>query len=93
MILEHAIKITVDIQPTVTLRVITPIDNQVISQDKIDTRDKVCMEFMKEELKKTGRKKEVTLYGKKSCKELLTNHTLDSDILITVNCHYDQTGV
>ena len=93
IILKQAIKVTVSILPTVTLKVITPISNLgVVSQEKLESTDKVWMELMKEEIKKTGREKEVTLYGRKSCEEILNKHVLDSDVLISASCRYSQTG-
>ena len=96
-ILEHAIKLTVSLQPTVTLRVMTPNPDPnnpiIVGQNVLDSEDKMWMTQIKEDIKKTGREKEVTLYGRKVSEKFSTELPLHAEVKIdNVYCHFSQTG-
>lgn len=81
-ILSKAVCISVSILPTVTLKVMTlpPQTPKHVDQEMLDRKDKVWMEQIKQEIKDEGREKEVTLFGAKISKDLLTRPNLSATV-------------
>ena len=98
-IMKETVCLNVSIRPTVTLEVkMLPPDkiaSEMVDTNKLADGDNRWMDDMKKEIESNGRINEVTLEGRKVCKQQILNQAskLDSALQFTAQCIYGKKGL